>query len=142
MNKILFVCHGNICRSAMAEYIFKNMADADKYYVESAAVSREELGNDMYPPAKAVLSSHGVPFDRHRARQVVKDDYNRFDSIYVMDESNIRRIMNIFGEDPKNKVQLLLERGIANPWYTGEFETTYNDIVEGCELLLKKRELL
>ena len=137
MNRILFVCHGNICRSAMAEYIFRNMVeDADEYYVESAAVSREEIGNDIYPPAKAVLTQHGVPFGRHHARQVTRDDYDRFDHIYIMDESNYRRIMGILGADPEGKVELLLERGIADPWYTGEFETTYNDIVEGCRNIL------
>ena len=113
------------------------MADLDEYYVESAAVSREEIGNDIYPPAKKVLREHGVPFDRHAARQVTKADYYKFDAIYVMDASNVRRIMQIFGDDPENKVKLLLERGIADPWYTGEFETTYKDIVEGCQAILE-----
>lgn len=138
MTSILFVCHGNICRSAMAEYIFKNMVTDDSYYVESAAVSREEIGNDIYPPAKAVLGQHGVRFGRHRARQVTKDDYAKFDVIYVMDQSNMRRIMNIFGEDPEGKVKMLLDRDVADPWYTGEFETTYRDIVEGCQKILEK----
>lgn len=138
MIRILFVCHGNICRSVMAEYIFKNMVSGDEYYVESAAVSREELGNDIYPPAKAALKAHGIPFGKHSARQITHDDYERFDQIYVMDESNMRRTLNIFGSDPEGKVKMLLARGIADPWYTGEFETTYNDIVEGCKKILKK----
>ena len=122
----------------MAEFIFKNMVSSDEYYVESAAVSREEIGNDIYPPAKAVLREHGIPFELHRARQVTPADYDKFDEIYVMDSSNVRRIMSIFGEDPSGKVKLLLDKGIADPWYTGEFETTYKDIVEGCEALLNE----
>lgn len=137
MTNILFVCHGNICRSVMAEFVFKNMADADEYYVESAAVSREEIGNDIYPPAKDALRAHGVPFERHAARQVTMEDYGRFDSIYVMDESNMRRIMSIFGADPEGKVKMLLDRDVADPWYTGEFETTYGDIVEGCKRIMR-----
>ena len=136
MKKVLFVCHGNICRSVMAEFIFKNMVSADEYYVESAAVSREEIGNDMYPPAKAVLREQGVPFESHRARQVTPADYDKFDEIYVMDDSNVRRIMAIFGEDPEDKVKLLLDRGIADPWYTGDFEISYRDIVEGCKNII------
>ena len=138
MTRILFICHGNICRSVMAEYIFKNMVhESDEYYIESAAVSREELGNDIYPPAKAALKAHGVPFGKHSARQINKNDYDRFDKIYVMDESNMRRTLNIFGSDSEGKIKMLLERGISDPWYTGEFESTYNDIVEGCEKILK-----
>lgn len=112
------------------------MVSDDEYYVESAAVSREELGNDIYPPAKAALRAHGIPFEKHSARQITKADYEKFDEIYVMDESNIRRALNIFGSDPEGKVKMLLERGIADPWYTGEFETTYNDIVKGCRKIL------
>ncbi len=137
MIKILFICHGNICRSVMAEYIFKDMVKArDDFYVESAAVSREELGNDIYPPAQRTLRTHSIRFEHHAARQITKNDYERFDHIYVMDESNMRRTLNIFGGDIDNKVKLLLERGIADPWYTGEFERTYNDIVEGCQKIL------
>lgn len=136
MKSILFVCHGNICRSVMAEFIFKDMVSADEYYVESAAVSTEEIGNDMYPPVKAVLREHGVPFESHRARQVTPADYDKFDEIYVMDNSNVRRIMAIFGEDPEGKVKLLLDRGIADPWYTGDFEISYRDIVEGCKNII------
>lgn len=144
MKKILFICHGNICRSPMAEYIFKNMVREcgleNDYYIESAAVSREEIGNDIYPPAKAELTLHGIPFERHRARQMTREDYDRFDTIFVMDESNIRRMKNTIGEDDAHKVRMLLDGGIADPWYTGGFDRTYRDIVKGCENFLSEQE--
>lgn len=143
MKKILFVCHGNICRSPMAEFIFKNMINdrglQDDYYVESAAVSREEIGNDIYPPAKAELALHGIPLERRRARQMTREDYDKFDIIFVMDESNIRRMNSIIGDDDAHKVRLLLEEGIADPWYTGGFDRTYRDIVKGCENFLEEQ---
>lgn len=143
MKKILFSCHGNICRSPMAEFILKNMVRergiADDFYIESAAVSREEIGNDIYPPAKAELTMHGIPFERRRARQMTREDYDEFDVIFVMDESNIRRMKNIIGNDDARKVRMLLAGGIADPWYTGGFAQTYKDIVRGCENFLTEQ---
>ncbi len=145
MIKILFVCHGNICRSPMAEFIMKDMVVreglCDKIYVESAATSREEIGNDMYPPAKRKLALEGIPFERRRARQIKLQDYDEFDYIILMEEYNINNAMRIFREDPHGKLKLLLEfagdrRDIADPWYTGNFDRTYDDLVEGCRALL------
>ena len=145
MIRVLFVCHGNICRSPMAEFIFKNMVNerglTNQFYIESAAVSREEIGNDMYPPAKRELDKHNIPYERRRARQMTREDYDRFDRIYVMDESNIRRMKNIIGEDTEAKVHMLINRDVADPWYTGDFTATYNDIVKGCEGILGERSL-
>lgn len=140
--KILFVCHGNICRSPMAEFILKGMAPEDGFYIESAAVSREEIGNDIYPPAKAIMREKGVTFERRAARQMTSEDYNRFDYIIGMDESNISRMNRICGGDPDGKISAILDfagesRGVSDPWYTGDFEQTYDDIVRGCEALLE-----
>lgn len=145
MIKILFVCHGNICRSPMAEFIMKDMVArkglADKIYVESAATSREEIGNDMYPPAKRKLTAEGIPFEKRGARQITLSDYDEFDYIILMEEYNINNALRIFREDPEGKLKLLLEfagkrKDIADPWYTGNFDRTYDDLVEGCEALL------
>lgn len=143
MIKVLFVCHGNICRSAMAEYIFKNMVKKEgleeRFYIESAAVSREELGNDLYPPAKAKLREKGIPFQRHYARQVTKKDYGIFDYILVMDASNQRNIKRIIPNNPDHKIHLLLDgTNIADPWYTDDFETAYTDIEKGCRTWLER----
>ena len=146
--RILFVCHGNICRSPMAEFILKAMVrekGLDGYYVESAAVSTEEIGNPIYPPARRCLSQHGVPFDNgKRARQVTRADYGRFDRIICMDTYNLRWIRRIIPEDPEGKIRLMMSftgvtRDVADPWYTGDFETTFRDIVEGCEAMLAGR---
>lgn len=144
--KILFVCHGNICRSAMAEFICKALVKArgfeDDFYIESAAVSDEEIGNPIYPPARRCLSQHGVWFDpMKRARQVVPEDYDRFDRIICMDRSNLRRLDRIIGDDPQKKVHLMMSycgsgREVADPWYTGDFETTFQDILSACEAML------
>lgn len=146
MKRILFVCHGNICRSPMGEFILKALVKArgleDGYHIESAAVSAEELGNPIYPPAKRCLSQHGVWFDPgKRARQITAADYGRFDRIICMDSSNLRLIKRIIPEDREGKIHLLMSyagtgRDVADPWYTGDFETTFQDILEGCEAML------
>lgn len=151
MKRILFVCHGNICRSPMAEFIMKALLKARglerEYCVESAAVSDEEYGNPIYPPARRCLSQHGVWFDAGKtARMVTGADYDRFDRIICMDHSNLRWLERIVGEDREGKVRLLMSyagrcRDVADPWYTGDFETTFQDVLEGCEAMLEK-ELL
>ncbi len=146
MTRILFVCHGNICRSPMAEFILKALVRAygmeDDYYIESAAVSSEETGNPIYPPAKRCLNQHGVPFDAgKRARQVTSPDYDRFDRIIVMDRSNLRWIQRIFPGDPEKKIHMMmaycgLSRDVADPWYTGDFEQTFQDLLGACQAML------
>ncbi|MBR5645040.1 MAG: low molecular weight phosphotyrosine protein phosphatase [Treponema sp.] len=146
MVKILFVCHGNICRSAMAEFVMKNLvkkAGREKdFLIESAATSTEELGNDMYPPAKAKLREEGVPFTRHYARQITKADYNNYDLLIGMDSENLFYMNRYWNNDPENKIHLLLEftgsdREVADPWYTGNFDSTYDDVLKGCTKLLE-----
>lgn len=147
MIKILFICHGNICRSPMAEYIFKKMV-ADRglsrqFEISSAATSREEIGNGVYPPAKRKLNSVGISCDGHHARQVTKADYAYYDYLIVMEQYNIRNLLRIIGSDSEKKVYKLLEfagsgADIDDPWYTGDFETAYREIVEGLEGFLKQ----
>ena len=141
MKKILFVCLGNICRSPMAKFVFKDLLKKkgleSKYFVDSAGTSNEETGNDMHYGTKDKLDEKGVAYTKHKARQMKKEDYEKYDYIIAMETSNIKGIMRIIGEDKKNKVHRLLDytnnpRDIADPWYTGNFEITYNDIVEGC----------
>ena len=130
----------------MAEFILKALVKArgleDQYFIESAAVSEEEIGNPIYPPAKRCLTQHGVPFDKEkRARRVTKADYARFDRIICMDASNLRWLRWIIPDDPEGKVHLMMSytgvgRDVADPWYTGDFETTFQDILEACEAML------
>ena len=144
--KVLFLCHGNICRSPMAEFILKALVRSyglqDQFHIESAAVSSEEIGNPIYPPARRCLSQHGVQFDpEKRARKVSPQDYGKFDRIICMDSSNIRLLRRIIPDDPQGKVHLMMSytgmgRDVADPWYTGNFETTFQDILEACEAML------
>jgi protein-tyrosine phosphatase len=146
MLKILFICHGNICRSAMSEFIMKDMIAkkglSAKVQVASAATSREETGCDMYPPAKRKLDKEHIPYTKHRARQVTKSDYEEYDLLLCMEEYNIRNLKRIIPADPNKKIHLLLEfsakpRDISDPWYTGDFDRAYEDITEGCKGLLE-----
>lgn len=149
MVKILYICHGNICRSPMAEFVMKALVRSrgleDEYHIESAAVSDEETGNPIYPPAKRCLTQHGVHFDNSKtARKITPADYARFDRIICMDASNLRLIRRIIPSDPDGKIHLLMSytgrsRDVADPWYTGDFETTFQDILEGCEAMLAAR---
>ncbi|MBQ8556040.1 MAG: low molecular weight phosphotyrosine protein phosphatase [Clostridia bacterium] len=143
--KVLFVCHGNICRSPMAEMILKHMIRQRRlkgYTIDSAAVSREEIGNPVYPPVRRELATHGVRCEDHRARQMTAADYNQWDYLIGMDTSNITRMLRILGGDPQGKVHRLLDftsrpGDVADPWYTDRFDTCYRDIWEGCEALLR-----
>ena len=145
--KILFICHGNICRSPMAEFVMKELVKKSgrtDIYVESAAMSTEEIGNDIHPGTKRKLREEGIPFERRAARRMTAADYSRFDLIVGMDAENIRNILRITGGDPDNKVRRLLEftdrvRDIADPWYTGDFDETFRDIDRGCRGILENR---
>ena len=149
MINVLFVCHGNICRSAMAENMFRQMVEerglSDVVMVDSAATSREEIGNTMYPPAEAKLVEKGVEVCDHRARQLEAADYARFDWLVGMDAANMRNMARICGGDPGDKMVRLLElvgesRDIADPWYSGDFECTYEDLLQGLTALMAQVE--
>lgn len=147
MIKILFVCHGNICRSPMAEFIMKDLVKkygvSDKFEIASAATSTEEIGNPVYPPARKKLAEHGLSCSGKTARQMTKNDYDHYDYIIGMDGYNLRNMTRFVGDDPDKKVSLLMDHterpgDVADPWYTGDFETTWNDVREGCIGLLKE----
>ena len=148
--KIMFVCHGNICRSPMAEFIFKDLVKkqriADRFVIASSATSTEEIWNGIenpvYPPAKAELAKHGLSCGGKRAVQLKKSDYDKYDLFIGMDSANIRNMLHIFGGDPDGKVRKLMDytdRGddVADPWYSDRFDVAYRDILEGCTALLK-----
>lgn len=145
MIKIMFVCHGNICRSTMTEFVLKNMVAkrnmADKFNIASSATSREEIGNDIHHGTKKKLREMNIPFSHRKAVQIKKSDYDKYNYILCMDNNNIRNLSYIIPNDNDNKIKLLLDfsdnpRSIADPWYTGNFDDTYNDISEGCECFL------
>ena len=140
MVKILFVCHGNICRSPMAEFVFQDMVNkaglAHKFHIASRATSREELGNPVYPPARRELNSHGIRCDGHRATQITRKDLETYDYIYYMDSNNRRNLNRMF---PDFKGFLpFLNRDVADPWYSGDFTQTWADVQEGCKRILEE----
>lgn len=145
MIKVLFVCHGNICRSPMAEFVFKDMVKQrgkeKEFLIESAATSTEEIGNRVYPPARRKLAEHGISCEGKTARQMRASDYRRFDLLIGMDRANLRNMQRICGGDPDGKIHLLLDYtdrpgDVADPWYTGDFDATWRDVEEGCRGLL------
>ena len=145
MKKILFVCHGNICRSPMAEFVMKDLVKkaglASQFYIESAATSREEIGNPVYPPARRKLAQHGISCDGHAARQLTNQDYDEYDLLIGMDSANLKNMQRICGGDPDGKLRLLLAytgqtRSVADPWYTDDFDAAWQDIAAGCRALL------
>ena len=154
MQKILFICHGNICRSPIAEFVLKDMVRKARIpetvigEIASAATSTEEIGNGVYPPARRILAEHGISCAGKTARQVTRADYGRFTHIVGMDRANVRNLRMLFGGDPEGKCSLLLDhlpaghpdrgREVADPWYTGDFEQTWNDVQAGCEALLRE----
>ena len=141
MIKILFCCHGNICRSPMAEFVMKDLvkkAGLEKeFHIASAAVSREEIGNPVYPPARRELQKHGISCDGHAAHQITRQELDSYDYIYYMDASNSRFLRRLFGADG-DKCRPLLDRDVADPWYTGDFTQTWNDVQEGCRRILEE----
>ena len=140
MIKILFCCHGNICRSPMAEFVLKDMAAkagvSHLFQIDSRATSREELGNPVYPPARRELNRHGIRCDGHRARQITRADVDHYEYIYYMDSSNARYLARLFPGETKFKP--FLSRDVADPWCTGDFRQTWKDICEGCERILEE----
>ena len=150
MVKILFVCHGNICRSPMAEYVMRDLVEQAgleaQFQIASAATSTEEIGNPVYPPAKRKLKEHGIDCSGKYAVQLKRSDYDRYDYFLCMDNRNIQNTLRIFGSDPEGKVSLLLSycgerREVADPWYTDDFDTAYDDIWRGCRAFLEKLEV-
>ncbi len=147
MIKVLFICHGNICRSPMAEFVMKDLVQKAglerEVMVASAATSREEIGNPVYPPVRRLLTEHGIDCSMKRARQLCPGDYEAYDLLIGMDQQNLRNMQRICGGDPDKKMRLLLDftnhpGSVADPWYTGDFQTTWRDVTEGCQGLLKQ----
>ena len=145
MLKVLFVCHGNICRSPMAEFVMKHLVRETgreaEFSIASAATSTEEIGNPVYPPARRKLAEHGISCEGKTARQLRKSDYAAYDLLIGMDYANIRNMQRICGSDPDGKIRLLLSYAgrndeVADPWYSGDFESTWLDVNEGCKALL------
>lgn len=141
MNKICFICHGNICRSPMAEYVMKHKVKKlnlqDKFIIESKATSFEEQGNDMHSGTKSILDKHNIEYTNHKATRLEKEDYDRFDHFICMDDNNVRNAMFILGEDKEHKIfKLLKDKNVKDPWYTGNFEETYEDIDKGTDRLI------
>lgn len=146
MIKVLFICHGNICRSPMAEFVMKDLVEkhgmAERFHIESAATSSEELGNPVHPGTRNRLAKQGISCEGKRARRLAAADYASFDYLIGMDEANIRSMNRLYYDDPDGKISKLLDfasrRGdIADPWYTGDFDETYRDVLEGCEGLYR-----
>lgn len=146
MHRILFVCHGNICRSPMAEFIMKDIVQRsgrDDFIIGSCATSTEEIGCDIYPPAKRALDLHGIQYETRMARQMTSDDYDKHDLIIAMDKNNIRNMSRFIKGDPDGKVSLMMDEvgrhiDVADPWYTGDFERTFDDISEACQALFSR----
>ena len=145
MHRVLFICHGNICRSPMAEFVMKDLVRkaelAEEFSIASAATSTEEIGNPIYPPARRKLAEHGIGCAGKTARQLRREDYDRFDLLIGMDGANLRNMRRICGGDPDGKLSLLLDwtgrpGDVADPWYTGDFEATWRDVLAGCQGLL------
>ena len=146
MTGILFVCHGNICRSPMAEFVMKDLVKKAgleaQFQIASAATSREEIGNPVYPPARRKLAEHGISCDSHAARQLTNGDYEKYDLLIGMDKANLRDMYRICGGDFADKMHLLMDYtdhpgDVADPWYTEDFETTWKDVLAGCQGLLE-----
>jgi len=146
MTRILFICHGNICRSPMAEFVMKDLVKKagleDQFQIESAATSTEEIGNPVYPPARCKLAEHGIDCTGKTARQLMNSDYGRYDLLIGMDRANLRNMRRICGGDYADKMHLLLDftdhpRDVADPWYTGDFNATWRDVEDGCQGLLQ-----
>ena len=147
MKKVLFVCHGNICRSPMAEYVMKDLVKKagleGQFLIASAATSTEEIGNPVYPPARRKLAEHNISCQGHAARQLQSRDYSKYDLLIGMDNANIRNMRRICGGDPEGKIHLLMDyadqpgKEVADPWYTGDFEITWQNVLSGCQGLLK-----
>ncbi|MDB7954826.1 low molecular weight protein-tyrosine-phosphatase [Flavonifractor plautii] len=147
MRKILFVCHGNICRSPMAEYVMKDLVKKAgleaEFQIASAATSREEIGNPVYPPARRKLAEHGISCGGHAARQLRNSDYEEYDLLIGMDKANLRNMYRICGGDFNDKMHLLMEyadrpeQEVADPWYTGDFDATWRDVLTGCQGLFE-----
>ena len=148
--RVLFICHGNICRSVMAQYMFdykvSRLGLEDQFTSDSAATSWEEIGNEMYPPAKRMLTKKGIPFGHHRARRIVSEDYDNYDLLVGMDDENLYFMRRILGEDPDGKYRKImnyigLEREVADPWYTGDFAQTYEDLDRSLDAMIEQERI-